>query len=454
MQIRRNTRAFKTILEIVTNCQSRADRQSFIRLYITRAGKTINDRISVEGIEGEANVFYDLSYQTVVNNLLSSTHQLYQSDEIPGIYFFHSSSKEWDETPFEFDVKVSKEFSSLLELPVTREKGETTKYSLSEPQQRSEPQVKKPKPVMVVEKIEKAEKGPPQPDYKLKNTFRFTDLDKIFFRREKLSKKDILDHYSKISGYILPYLKDRPVHVRLQSDMGPYTPFGNIEKLPKKPAQEIPEWLQTDDNNVLINDKDHLLFYIELGCVEFDPSHARRKSPDSPDYFVIAIDAVDFSMVADVAQAAHEVLKGLHLSSHVKTDGTTGLHVYVPLDAKSDADTVKETAEFVCKLVRLKRPDIVALKGIDDHDYGKVTLDPASTNIVAPYSFVAGGAPTIATPILWEEVNENLKIDFFNQESIFDRLKKLGDPFEDLTKKKVNANELLKTLGQYYSFLV
>jgi bifunctional non-homologous end joining protein LigD len=450
MQIRRNTKAFKTILEIVSNCQTRADRQKYIRLYITRAGKSIQDRISVEGIEGEANVFYDLNYQSVLNNLTSPSHQLYQSDDVPGIYYFHSSSKDWDETPFEFDTRVAKEFSSLPELPTTREKGATTRYSLSEPQPKNEP-LKKPKPatpVMVVEK------GPPQPNYKLKNNLRFTDLDKVFFRRERLSKKDILDHYNKISEYILPYLKDRPVKVRLQSDMGPYTPFGTIESVPKKPSQEIPDWLQTEDDMLLCNDKDHLLFYVELGCVEFDPLHARRKSVDAPDYFVIGIDAVDVAQIAEVAIATREVLNGLYLHSNVKTDGATGLHVYVPLDSKSDFDTAQETANFICRLVRLKKPDIVALKGIDDHDYGKVTLDAKTTNIVAPYSFIAGGSPTIATPLLWEEVTEDLKIDFFNHESIFDRLKKLGDPFEDLMKKKANSEELLKMLKQYYSFLV
>ena len=129
MLIRKNTKAFKTILEIISACQSRADREKLIRLYITRAGHSINDRISVEGIQGDAALFYEMNYQSVLNNLQSSSHQLHISDEIPGIYFFHSSSnKVWDETPFEFDEAIKKEFSSLPELPVVRKKEKPEKF--------------------------------------------------------------------------------------------------------------------------------------------------------------------------------------------------------------------------------------------------------------------------------------------------------------------------------------
>lgn len=92
MLIRKNTKAFKTIAEIILACQQRVDREKFIRLYITKAGHTVHDRISVEGIQGDAALFYEMNYQSVLNNLQSSNHQLHASDEIPGIYFFRSAS--------------------------------------------------------------------------------------------------------------------------------------------------------------------------------------------------------------------------------------------------------------------------------------------------------------------------------------------------------------------------
>ena len=144
MLIRKNTKAFKTLLEIISACRDRPDREQLIRLYVTKAGDTIKERISVEGIEGGAGVFYEMGYQAVMGNLKSSNHQLHQSDEIPGIYFFHSNSnKVWDETPFEFDEAIKKEFGSLTDLPIARKKEKAEKFSFPAPKVKSESKTEK-----------------------------------------------------------------------------------------------------------------------------------------------------------------------------------------------------------------------------------------------------------------------------------------------------------------------
>ena len=146
MLIRKNTKAFKTILEIFSACQGRADREKLIRLYITKAGHTIKDRISVEGIHGETALFYEMNYQSVLNNLQSSNHQLQVSDEIPGIYFFHTTSnKAWDETPFEFDEAIKKEFGSLSDLPTLRRKEKPEKFVFPTGKSEATPPSKKKK---------------------------------------------------------------------------------------------------------------------------------------------------------------------------------------------------------------------------------------------------------------------------------------------------------------------
>ena len=128
MIIRKNTKAFKTILEIFTACRDRPDREQLIRLFITKAGDTVRERINVEGIQADPGLFYEMNYAAVLGNLKSSGHQLHQSDDVPGLYFFHSSSnKVWDETPFEFDEIIKKEFSFLPDLPTFRKKAKSSK---------------------------------------------------------------------------------------------------------------------------------------------------------------------------------------------------------------------------------------------------------------------------------------------------------------------------------------
>jgi len=466
MLIRKNTKAFKTILEIVTACQSRSDREKLIRLYITRAGHTLEDRISIEGIQDDAQVFYEMNYQTVLTYLNSSNHQLHHSDDIPGIYFFRSTSnKVWDEAPFEFDEAVKKEFTSLPELPVLRKKGKAEKFVLPVAKIKTEPKGKKEKtpPPKIVKAVEEDTK---QPNYKLKHTLQFTDLDKVLFRQPKLSKKDVLDYYNKIADYILPYLKDRILFGRFQSDRGGASIEMNTGELFDDKSSPRPGWIQTSTVSkgkaqkemFLCNDRDHLLFYAEMGCLEFDSGLSRMKSIDAPDYLVIAIDSNDpeLEKVKDVALAAKEILTGLQLPSFVKTDGMSALHIYIPLDAKSKFDKSKNVVEYICKLIRLKIPTVTAMEGTDD-DYGKVylnfSLNEKGRALIAPYSLLPGQSAIVATPLSWEEINDKLRPEDFNPETIIQRLKKGGDPFEDLFKKKVNADALLGRLEENYSFL-
>ena len=467
MLIRKNTKAFKTILEIITVCKDRPDREKLIRLYITRAGHSIDDRISVEGIQGDAALFYEMNYHAVLSNLESSNRQLQQSDDIPGIYFFHSAgNKAWDETPFEFDEAIKKEFASLPDFPVVRKKEKADKFVLPAPN------LKKTEAGPV--KKEKAEKkkashvvdrGPRQPDYKLKQKIQFTDQDKIVFKKPQLTKKDVLDYYNKIAEYILPYLKDRPQSIRLLSNEGPHTEYRTLADLPER--VQVPDWIQTDNRSrrkgdgqmLLCNNKEHLLFYVEIGCVEFKSYHSRAKSLASPDYMVIEIESPDAELgnAIDVVLAAKEILSGLQLPSFVKTNGQSGLHIYVPLDAKSDFETSKAAAEYICKLIRIKVRDLVTLEGSDDNTYGKVSLDyfinEEGKSVVTPYSLVAGESPTVAAPLLWEEVKEGLQLEDFNHETIFKRLKQEGDPFENFLKKKVNSDALLERMEGNYGFL-
>jgi len=490
MLIRKNTKAYKTILEIVTSCQDRPDREELIRLYITKAGDTVRDRISVEGIQGDARLFYEMNYQAVFGNLKSSNHQLLQSDEIPGIYFFHSSSnKVWDQTPFEFDEAIKKEFGSLPELPVLRKKEKAEKVVFPAPKVKSEakaaPKTKsesrpaqKERPPARKEMVEtrkaKAEPKsarvvalwPKQPDYKLKQEIHFTSLERIIDRETQLTKRIVLDYYNKIAEYLLPCLKDRPQVIRLLKDGHQGPANMTLESLKQNSTEEIPDWIRTvpvgkgnkEQQLLLCNDREHLLYYVQLGCLEFHPCHSRIKSPDLPDYLILAVESPDYQLAKaiDVALAVKEMLTALQLPSFVKTDGTSGLHIYIPLDSKSDFKVGKSAAEYLCKLVRLKIPDLVTIKGSDMHAFGKVTIDylinEQGKGVIAPYSLVTPSA-TVAAPLLWEEVNEGLKVEAFNHETIFKRLKEEGDLFDALFRKKVNADALLERLEENYSFL-
>ena len=452
MVIRKNTKAFKTIQQIIAACKDRPDRNKLIRLYITKGGHSIRDRMAIEGIESESAFFYDMNYQAIVDNLSSSDRQLNMSDDIAGIYFFHSSSnKIWDETPFEFDKAIESEFGELPELPVTRKKEKVDKVSFpTAPGPKASPTKGKTKSKTKgrVEKEERKEVR--QPAYKLKHAIEFSNLDDVVFRQAGIQKHNVLDYYAQVAETMLPYMKDRPL-----PDL--VTPF-------KFKRDQMPTWVRYVDNDgvqtPLCNDKEHLLLFVEMGCVEFRVCHSRIKSVESPDYVVLAVDydESDVSAAIDVMNGIKEVLDGVKLPSIVKTNPPAGFHVYLPLDAKHDFDVARNLAEYICKLIKLKLRDGIVVEGLDKRDYGKISvgyyLNEKGRTAIVPYSLVKEGVGIVATPLSWKEMSTDFNPDIFTPEAILTRIKRSGDAFAAISKHKVNAGEVLKRLKVSYSFLM
>lgn len=461
VQLRKNTKAFKTIVSIIDACRDRPDRNELIRLFITKAGQTVKDRLYVDGLATDANLFYELNFQAIVNNLASPGYQLHVSDEFPGIYFLRGSNKTWDETPFEFAEIILKKFAGLPELPVVRKKEAHEKYDLPTAREVASPGVKTKRGE---QQRAKSNASPPanQPAYRLQHRIDFTNLDKLIYTQGKINKRAVLDYYDSVADYLLPWLKDRALVVRPQSDTPTDVLELTKERLSADPSVSLPAWIQErtapgGTKVVLCNDKDHLLYAVERGYLEFSAAQARLKSA-LPDYLVITTDSTDFSKTVEATLATGEVLTGLQLPSFLKSDGRAGFHVYVPLDAKSACDTGARVAEYICKLVRLKIPDLVTLNAADELTYGKVSLNHrlngVGESVIAPYSLVSGSLPTVAAPLTWDELEQGLHPEDSNLATVPKKLGREGDPFEVFFKKKTNADALLARIEENYSFLV
>lgn len=469
MLIRRNTKAFKAIHEIVESCQRRADRDKLIRLYITRAGQRVHDRISIEGMGDQAALFYEMTYQTLLNNLTSPNHQLHLSDEVPGLYFFHSHAiSSWDQTPFEFDEAINEIFAAVPDRPAVRKPEKVKKAAPSfavprlaaaaERKKNGEKKKKKELPHVAKETREV------QPDFRLKQAIAFSHLDQMVYRNAGVSKLDVLNYYHEIAPYILPFLKNRPLWVRREADHRGAAVELSVDGLLQGDRQHLPSWInvakegegQGSREFLLCNDREHLLYYVELGCLEFCIAHATLRNPDTPDYLVIELDSPDSDpeKVVPIAHGALEVCDGLRLPVFVKSDGVTGLHFHIPLDKKSTFAAARDVAQFLCRLFGLKLGDSISLKG---YAHGKVSVDyttnEAGKAVVAPYSLLAGQGATVAVPLHRDEFRQSFGPDQYNVRTVQKKLAQAGDPFERLFARKINGDELLDDLRKNYSFL-
>ena len=288
----------------------------------------------------------------------------------------------------------------------------------------------------------------------------FTNLSKIFWPKEKYTKRDLLNYYYQVAPYILPYMKDRPQSLNRYPNgiAGPSFYQKNV-------LGKVPDWIETfpyhsegdkEDKEFLVcTDEASLLYMISLGCIEVNPWSSRVKSPDNPDFCIIDLDpgkSTKFDQVIEAAQTTRQVLQSAGITSYAKTSGSTGIHVYFPLGAKYDYEHSKEFARVIVQRVHEEIPSYTSLERTVSARKGRMYLDflqnrPQAT-IAAVYSVRPKPGATVSTPLDWDEVKKGLKMSDFTIKNLPDRLKETGDLFKPVLGKGIDMEKALDRLSQ------
>ena len=108
--VKRNSKEFKAIAEIIEKYAEKPQRKRLIKLYIVKAGHKLDSKIPIDKLGKEGYIYYDLNYDAVKRHLKDPDLRLYKADaEEPFYYFLHSRNKTWDQNPFELKGKLAKE---------------------------------------------------------------------------------------------------------------------------------------------------------------------------------------------------------------------------------------------------------------------------------------------------------------------------------------------------------
>ncbi len=281
-----------------------------------------------------------------------------------------------------------------------------------------------------------------------------TNLDKIYWPKEKYTKGDLLRYYSKIAPTILPHLKDRPISLRRFPD------GIEGESFFQKNLATHPDWVETlsiehkeaDVNYLLIQNEQSLLFAANLGCIEMHPFFSRARTLQKPDFLILDLDpkGASFLNVIKVAGAIHEVLTDIEVPSYCKTSGATGLHIAIPLGAKYTYIQAEQFAELIAQIVQQKLPKICTMERSLSKRQGKVYIDCHQNHfgqtLAAPYSVRAKPGATVSTPLQWKEVKPGLDPKKFTIKTIFARLTKFGDLYAPVLDKGIDLKVALRNL--------
>ncbi|MBB1286184.1 DNA ligase D [Flavisolibacter sp. BT320] len=291
-----------------------------------------------------------------------------------------------------------------------------------------------------------------------KQELTITNPQKLYWPKEGFRKGDMVNYYHQIAPYMLPYLLDRP-HSLNRHPNGISAP----NFFQKDMAGKVPEWIETfqefsesTGENVeylVCKNEATLLYMANLGCIEINPWHARTKDYLKPDWCLIDLDpdkTNSFDEVVVVANTVHTILESIGASSCVKTSGSTGIHIYIPLGAKYGFEESKNLAEGIVSLVNRELPDLTSMERTPAKRKGKIYLDflqnKETQTAAAPYSLRPKPGMPVSTPLDWSEVKKGLTPNTWNATNILERVNAEGDLFAPVLKKGINLEKVLKKL--------
>jgi bifunctional non-homologous end joining protein LigD len=284
---------------------------------------------------------------------------------------------------------------------------------------------------------------------------KFNNLQKLYWPKEKITKRDMLNYYYQAAPYILPYLKDRPQSLNRFPNG-----INGMSFYQKDVTGKVPDWIKKfpytsqgeNKNFMLCNDEATLLYMASLGCIEFNPWSSTIKKPGNPDWCIIDLDPDknSFNQVIETANVTKQLLDSAGVNCYCKTSGSTGLHIYIPLGKKYTYEESKEFGRLIAHIVNSELPKFTSVERMISNRNRKLYIDflqnrPQAT-LAAAYSLRPKPGATVSMPLHWDEIKKGLKMIDFTIYNAISRMKEQGDIFKPVLGKGINMQQVLKKL--------
>jgi bifunctional non-homologous end joining protein LigD len=286
----------------------------------------------------------------------------------------------------------------------------------------------------------------------------FTNLDKVYWPEDGYTKGDLIAYYRAIAPAMLPYLRDRPVVLTrfpdgihgksfFQKDAPSFTPaWLRTVSIADEEGGRAPSYFVADDEQTL-------LYLANSGSIPLHVWSSRIASLERPDWCILDLDPKEapFAHVVEVAQAARALCAEIGLPLYLKTSGSSGLHLLVPLGALLEHEHAKVLGELLARVLARNLPKIATLMRQVERRGGKVYIDYLQNGrgklLVAPYSVrPLSGAP-VSTPLRWSEVDTHLDIRRFTIRSVPRRVRALKtDPLLPVLSESPDLLSALEAL--------
>jgi len=286
-------------------------------------------------------------------------------------------------------------------------------------------------------------------------SLKVSNLDKVFFPKEKYTKGDVMRYYTRIADFILPTIQDRPLVLKrfpngidgesfYQQKASETTPAGiRVEIIETDGGEKQPRYVGGD----LLT----LLYTIQLGAISVDPWHSRVQSLEYADYTIIDLDPgprANFARVIQTARWAKEVIDGFGLNAAIKTSGSTGLHIYLPLPPKTPNEAATLVAQVIATKVADAHPKETTIERfVKARGAATVYVDYLQNiqgkTVAGPYCVRAKPGAPVSTPLKWSELTDDLDPRDFHLGNAPGRFERIGDIWNEAMRKKNSLRALV-----------
>jgi bifunctional non-homologous end joining protein LigD len=295
-----------------------------------------------------------------------------------------------------------------------------------------------------------------------KRVLKLSNLDKPFWPDEGITKGDLLAYYRDVAPAAVPHLKNRPFTLKRYPD-GAYGKFFFQKDAPKG----MPDWIPTASIVVstrdsprqrrridapLVNDELALLWMVNMGCIDLNTWYSRIDKPDRPDWVLFDLDPspdVGFPETIEVALLVKQALDALELESFVKTSGSEGIHILVPISRRHTYADTREFSAIVANALARSHRGLVTTEWSKAKRRG-VLIDSNQNGegktIASVYSVRPKAGAPVSTPLRWDEVNEKLDPSSFTMDEVLRRVEQHGDLFARVLETKQSLSAALKAL--------
>jgi bifunctional non-homologous end joining protein LigD len=285
-------------------------------------------------------------------------------------------------------------------------------------------------------------------------------LDKVFWPAEGYTKGDLIEYYRALSPWLLPYLKDRPVVLTrfpdgitgksfFQKDAPGFTPdWMRTERMWSEDTQREIDYFVCDDLA-------SLEYLANMGTIPLHVWGSRVATLEQPDWCILDLDPKEapFTHVVTVARAIKQLCDSIELPCFIKTSGSTGLHVLLPLGRQCTYEQARTLGGLLARVIAAELPEVATVTRQVGKRGARVYLDYVQNGhgrlLVAPFSVrPLPGAP-VSMPLKWTEVTPKLDIAKFTIRTAPARMNKLKeDPLQPVLELKPDLVSALARLQE------